>query len=43
MVSVQGSKNPKIGTRDWGVAVIGLTMVLFGRMWTWDLESSGMF
>jgi hypothetical protein len=23
----------EVGTRDWGIAVIGLTMLLFGRMW----------
>jgi hypothetical protein len=23
----------KLGTMDWGIAVIGLTMLLFGRIW----------
>ena len=45
MVSVHSSKTPtktEVGTRDWGIAVISLTMLLFGRMWILDLESSGM-
>jgi hypothetical protein len=25
------------GVRDWGIAVIGLTMLLFGEMWIWGL------
>ena len=36
MVSVHSSKSltkTEVGTRDWGIAVIGLTMHLFGRMW----------
>jgi hypothetical protein len=36
MVSVHSSKtltNSKVGTRNWGITVIGLTMILFGRMW----------
>ena len=36
MVSVHSSKTltkTEVGTRDWGIAVIGLTMLLFGRMW----------
>jgi len=35
MVSVHSSKTltkTKVGTRDWGIAVIGLTMLLFERM-----------
>jgi hypothetical protein len=53
MVSVHSSKDspkksPKteVGIRDWIIAVIGLTMLLFERMWIWglfDLESHGMF
>ena len=38
LVMVSGYSNKtltkiKVGTRDWGVAVIGLTILLFGRMW----------
>jgi hypothetical protein len=36
MVSVQSSKTLtkiEVGTRDWGIAVIGLTMLLFEKMW----------
>ena len=36
MVSVHSSKTltkREVGTRDWGIAVIGLTMFLFERMW----------
>jgi hypothetical protein len=34
MVSVHSKGNPKteVGTKDWDVAVIGVTMLLFGRM-----------
>jgi hypothetical protein len=34
MVSLHSNANPKteVGTRDWGVAVIGQTMFLFGEM-----------
>ena len=47
MASLHIHANPKIevGTRDWGVAVIGLTMFLFGAMWilvTLDSGSIGM-
>jgi hypothetical protein len=27
----------KVGTRDWGIAAVGLTMLLLGRMWIWGL------
>ena len=40
MVSVHSSKTlnkTKVGTRDWDIAVIGLTMLLFERMWIWGL------
>jgi hypothetical protein len=36
MVSVHSSKTltkTEVDTRDWGIAVLGLTMLLFGRMW----------
>jgi hypothetical protein len=36
MVSVHSSKTQsktEVGTREWSIAVIGLTMLLFGRMW----------
>ena len=39
MVSVHSSKTltkTEVGTRDWGIAVIGLTMLLFERMWILD-------
>ena len=35
-VSVHSSKSSsktEVCTRDWGIAVIGLIMLLFGRMW----------
>jgi hypothetical protein len=38
MVSVHRSKiltKTQLGTRDWCIAVIGLTMFLFGGMWIW--------
>jgi hypothetical protein len=40
MVSVHSSKTltkTEVGTRDWGIAVIGLTMLLFERMWVLGL------
>jgi hypothetical protein len=40
MVSVHSSKTltkTEVGTRLWGTAVIGLTMLLFGRKWIWGL------
>ena len=39
MVSLHSNENPKIevGTRDWGIAVIDLTMLLFGGIWIWGL------
>jgi hypothetical protein len=35
MVSLHSNENPKtkVGTRDWDIAVLGLTILLFGRMW----------
>ena len=48
MASVQSNRiltNTEIGTRDWGIAVIGLMVFLFERMWIWgalDLESIGI-
>jgi hypothetical protein len=27
----------KVGTRNWGIALIGLTMFLFGEMWILEL------
>jgi hypothetical protein len=29
-----------VGTTDWGIAEIGLTMVLFGRMWIFRLSKA---
>ena len=40
MVSLHSSKiltKTEVGTREWGIAVIGLTMFLFERMWIWGL------
>ena len=45
MVSGHSSRiltKAEVGTRDWGIAVIGLIMLLFGRLWILDLGSSGM-
>jgi hypothetical protein len=39
MVSVHSSKTltkTELGTRDWGIAVIGLTMLLFEECGFWD-------
>jgi hypothetical protein len=39
-LSVHSSKtltNTEVGTRDWAIAVIGLTMLLFRRMWILEL------
>jgi len=40
MVSVNSNKTltkTKVGTRNWVIAVIGVIMFLFGRMWIWEL------
>jgi hypothetical protein len=40
MMSVNSSKTQtktEVGTRNWDIADIGLTMLLFGRMWIWEL------
>jgi hypothetical protein len=45
MVSIHSSKTltkAEVGTRDRGIAVIGLTMLLFGKIWILNLESHGM-
>jgi hypothetical protein len=36
MVSLHSNRNAKaeVGTRDWNIAVIGLTMLLLGGMWS---------
>ena len=38
MMSPHSNANPKteVGTRDWGTAVINVTILLFRRMWIWD-------
>jgi hypothetical protein len=39
-LSVHSSKTltkTEVGTRDWGISVIGLNMLLFERMWIWEL------
>ena len=40
MVSVHSSKTLikiEVVSRDWSIAVIGRTMLSFGRMWIWGL------
>jgi hypothetical protein len=40
LVSVQRNKTQnktEFVRRDWGISVIGLTMLLSGRMWIWGL------
>jgi hypothetical protein len=40
MMSVHSSKTltkTEVSTRDWGIAMIGLTMLLFGGPWIWGL------
>jgi hypothetical protein len=40
MVSVHSSKTltkTEIDNKDWGIAVIGLTMLLFEKMWIFGL------
>ena len=40
MMSLHSNKNltkTEVGTRDWGIAVIGLTMLLFGVIGTLGL------
>jgi hypothetical protein len=39
MVSVHSSKTltkTEVGNRNWGIAVVGLTMRLIGRTWIWE-------
>ena len=33
LLQSNGKFNSEVGTRDWGIAVIGLAMLLFKRMW----------
>ena len=43
MISVHSNKiltKTEVGTRDWGIAVIGLTMFLLGGMWIWGLQKA---
>jgi hypothetical protein len=35
-----GNLNTEIGNRNWGFAVTGLIMLLFGRMWIWGLQKT---
>jgi hypothetical protein len=39
MVSLHRNGNAKteVGTRDWGIVLIALTMLLFGGMWIFKL------
>lgn len=46
IVSLQTLTKTEVGTRDWGIAMIGLTMLLFERMWTmglWIRKAVGCF
>lgn len=41
MVSLESSKTQtktEVGTKDWGIVVIDLTMILFGGMWTLGVQ-----
>jgi hypothetical protein len=43
MVSIHISKTltkTEVGTTDWGIAVLGLTMLLFGGMWVLGLQKA---
>jgi hypothetical protein len=40
--AIETQNKTEVETRDWGIVVIDLTMLLFGDMWTLGLESSGM-
>ena len=40
MVSVHSSNTltkAEVSSRDWGIAALGLAMLLVGRMWIWEL------
>ena len=46
IVSLQTLTKTEVGTRDWGIAMIYLTMLLFERMWTvglWIRKAIGGF